>query len=556
MVLLSIRKVCALSLYMSIWPSQTLTLRSFAMRPKHHHRKGAQSTDAKGKSKLLSSVVDHKSDLVTYDKPRMTFLAGFLGSGKTSALQHILVNNDGIKIGVIVNDVAAINIDNKLLSNPNVSSEESIELQNGCACCSLAEELLTSIEVLTDGGRKQFDAIVIELTGVADPKEIKKNWEQARTMGHAATKLAEFNKVVTLVDSSTFGTDWMTWDISIDRDGWVQPDSSHGADKMVSELLAEQIEAADVLIINKIDLAGEEQVQIASELAKSLNNDAEVFMTNFGEVPVEDIIRNTVPPTLMSEGKIDPSDTPFSNGADNHSHSHSHHDHDREAESHVHDEENASSKKSNGSDHSHSHSHSHSHNHPIERDYNHLGITNFVYTAKRPFVPARLLNLLSKWPIPIKEKLDFQHVTSPTDEGVDNEDFNTESPFVGVLRSKGFCWMCPTQWSGSNADVWRHSTAMYWSHAGKQFGISTAGQWWGTLSKDQMKEYFINNVKEFNRIIEEDFVTEEFGDRRQEIVFIGAVREEEIVSALDGCLCNDKEMEIYRDELLNSKALL
>jgi hypothetical protein len=93
---------------------------------------------------------------------------------------------------------------------------------------------------------------------------------------------------------------------------------------------------------------------------------------------------------------------------------------------------------------------------------------------------------------------------------------------------------------------------MYWSHAGKHFGISTAGKWWGTLNKEQMKLYFASNQKEYDRIIREDFVSEEFGDRRQEIVFIGAnISEEDITKALDDCLCTDEEMDSYRQQLRN-----
>jgi G3E family GTPase len=130
-----------------------------------------------------------------------------------------------------------------------------------------------------------------------------------------------------------------------------------------------------------------------------------------------------------------------------------------------------------------------------------------------------------------------------------------EQAFVGVLRSKGFCWMAPTHWTpgkGGTGDVWRHDTAMYWSHAGRHFGITSAGKWWGSLRKEQMKPYFANNMKEYDRIMREDWVSEEWGDRRQELVFIGArIDEEEIRSALDECLCTEEEMNIYRFKLRN-----
>jgi Cobalamin synthesis protein cobW C-terminal domain len=93
---------------------------------------------------------------------------------------------------------------------------------------------------------------------------------------------------------------------------------------------------------------------------------------------------------------------------------------------------------------------------------------------------------------------------------------------------------------------------MYWSHAGKQFGISAAGKWWATITKEQMAEFFKGNMKEYERITREDFVSEEFGDRRQEIVFIGVGLDKEVISStLDQCLVTEKGMERYGQELRN-----
>jgi G3E family GTPase len=175
-----------------------------------------------------------------------------------------------------------------------------------------------------------------------------------------------------------------------------------------------------------------------------------------------------------------------------------------------------------------------------------------VYTSNRPFNPTKLLSVINKWPVPIKEKLDLGQIAEATEEGYDIDGNDEKSPFVGVLRSKGFCWMAPTQWTGENEDVWRHNTSMYWSHAGKHFGLSTVGKWWATIPPETLKKYFILDMKEYERIMREDFVSEEFGDRRQEVVFIGVgIDEIEITAALDDCLCDDEDMEVYRKELRN-----
>ena len=539
----------------------------------------------------------------------MTLLAGFLGSGKTTTLQNLLSNNDGLKIGIIVNDVASINIDSKLLANPNLSdtsslsgggdssenadedaSQQTIELQNGCACCTLADELLDSVEQITDQGKRNLDAIVIELSGVADPNNIKFNWEQATENEHPATQFAQMDKVVTLVDSSTFGTDWMSWDSSGDRDGWVDNASECEAKRKVPELLAEQIEAADVLVMNKVDLAGEEQVRVATDLVKSLNDEARIFEVEFGNITAKEVLQDFKAEKGVEEssccddpGCADPdcSDevTPVSSccddpGCDEATPASSCCDDPGCADPDCSDEvtsvssccddpgcadpdcsDDATSVSSccddpgcadpNCSDETTSHDHQ-------STSTANLGITNFVYKAKKPFHQSRLMAILNAWPVPIKNDLNFTEITSAAIDGFSIEGKEQKSVFIGVLRSKGFCWMAPSQWTGARDDVWRHDTSMYWSHAGKHFSVSTAGKWWGALTKEHLKGYFTTNMKEYQRILDEDFVSDEFGDRRQEIVFIGVkMDEEEITKELDECLLSDEEMALYRMNLRN-----
>jgi len=455
----------------------------------------------------------------------VTLLSGFLGSGKTTTLQHLLENKDGLRIGVIVNDMASVNIDSKLLkksvstsnlekTNDFTNNNGIVELKNGCACCSLADELLNTVETLLDSrdsDEEPFDALVVELSGVADPIAIQQNWEQAKLMNHPVTKKSEMKRIVTLIDSSTFGTDWMTWDTAGERENWVDPMDDCAASRKVPQLLAEQIEAADIMLLNKIDLAGPEQVKIASTLARTINENAMLEEIEFGKVASpKQIVRTDDNETTNKEKEATTTD-----GAS----------------------PGCTSKSRNTST-------------------DDLGIVTFVYKADRPFKTHTLMNLLDKWPIPHKEDLGdlVKYEQDGMHENAQPGNDTRESPFSGILRSKGFCWLAPARWSvdSRQGDQWRHDTAMYWSQAGKHFGISAAGKWWATLSKEKMKDYFNDDHKEYERILSEDFVSKQYGDRRQEIVFIGVnINNQEITKALDDCLVTEKDMEQYQQQLDN-----
>lgn len=511
----------------------------------------------------------------------MTLLSGFLGSGKTSALKHLLENTDGVKIGVIVNDVASINIDAKLIAGS--SSGDMVELQNGCACCSLADELLTSVDNLLTS-RGDLDALVVELSGVADPVAIKANWDMAKLNQHPATFKTDVSKVVTLVDACTFGSDWMTYDLAANRNGWTEEGDDCAGSRKVTELLAEQVECADLILVNKVDMASADEIKVASSVARGLNAKAELKTVEFGKINPSLVLGDRAMSNVLTKPAAEDCEKPgCTDKSHSHSHeldaaadcaepectdtshSHSHHSHDDAAacvdadctddshsHSHAHiDDEDCADPGCTDTSHSHSHS-----SHGTELDQ--LGITNFVYRRDRPFNAKRLLELLNQWPVPIKENLDMALMQEAQVEGYSISGV-TEigSPFVGVLRSKGFVWLAPNKWMGANDDAYRHDTAMYWSHAGKHFGITSAGKWWGTIPKEQIKDYFPTDEKEYNRIMAEDFISEEFGDRRQELVFIGTkISEDDIVDALDKCLLLDSELKRYRQDVSNFNQML
>ena len=459
-------------------------------------------------STVVEDVAQLDQDAVSPKTP-IILLAGFLGTGKTTALKHLLENTEGSKIGVIVNDVASVNIDAKLVSSmPESASEDMIELQNGCACCSLSDELFTSVETLFQPKKKtneprNYDAIVVELSGVADPMAIAATWKAAAGSDRfPATEFASISKIVTMIDACTFATDYMTWDEAAARPGWVETGDDCAGHRKVAELLAEQVEAANLILVNKVDMATREEVDVSTKVARALNKDAVLYEVEFGKIKPTEILEmgtTGVKTGPMENGNVVEKekddtvceDVDCTDASHEHSHAHScedtdctdsshEHSHDHACEetdctdsSHSHSHDHACEDTDcTDSSHSHSHSHeeeaacidpgcgdtSHSHSHSHATSTDSMGIVNFVYKAARPFQTSRLMALLNTWPVPVKDTLDIETFA----DGFDLDDglIKQDSPFVGVLRSKGFCWMAPSKWNGPNDDAYRHDTAM------------------------------------------------------------------------------------------------
>lgn len=580
------------------------------IKKQYHYRQNQQtSLYSQEKEGATQAIKDNKEQRKNNKLIPITLLAGFLGSGKTTTLKYLLENKENMKIGVIVNDVASVNIDAKLITsssttndNEIMSEHNSIELENGCACCSLSDELLVSIERLIQlkqnneqESSSSFDEIIIELSGVADPASVLLNFEQAQIQKHPVTLLSNITNIVTLIDSTTFGNDFMTQHLVRNRDNWMPSEEDCIGNRQISELLVEQVECANTILLNKIDLATEDQVATASNVASGLNEYAILKTIEYGRISVKDFFikdDNDSATTICEDPAcIDTShshshqhsDDEDDNVSNTHSHAHeescsdptcsdpshdhSHsHDHNKSCNdpectdtSHDHSHDHNSCSDPDCTDSSHDHSHSHDHNAKNTATSN-LGISNFVYKSTRPFHPIRIMSLLYTWPILHNQNdLDLTLFTNPQTEDNIPEDMK-ENPFFGVLRSKGFSWIAPSSFFNDRvilSDVWRHNTAMYWSHAGKYFGLNTAGQWWGSISKDQMKEYFTENSAEYERIITQDFVSDEFDDRRQELVFIGVnMNEDGIRKRLEECECTDDEMKMYREKLEDHEASL
>lgn len=494
----------------------------------------------------------------------ITVLAGFLGSGKTTLLQQLLHNNQGLRIAVVVNDVASVNIDSKLVSSMTTDGAAGIvELQNGCACCSKSEELLASVAdlvTLSDLRDEGFDHIVIELSGVADPVAVRAKFQEAVLYDMPLLQRVQLDTMVTLIDCSTF-QNYLTSSKTANtdeapelfyRDGKTPPGEMDDEnipsgllatlgigtvpqqeESGVAELIVSQTETADIVLLNKVDLVDESTTSEIGAIVAALNPRSRVFKTSFGQIPLQDVLGAARGQGVVLAGVVDDhKDAVHAATCDDPdctdpSHSHTAHSHSTHSHAHEHGCDDPDC-----TDESHSHSHSHTHS-----ASNHVGMGSFVYRARRPFHPGRLLSFLRNLPLQRGIPMDT--------DGDESSFILTESAkkaLKRVLRSKGFTWCADS-----------HVSAMYWSHAGSRFELSCLGSWWATLPREQWPLEAVETIlQDFDSAEhdEDDATCFSVGDRRQEIVFIGPTlgdpRNHDVVCrTLDQCLLDDDEWSSY-----------
>ncbi|MBI1280847.1 MAG: GTP-binding protein [Anaerolineaceae bacterium] len=372
----------------------------------------------------------------------VTVLSGFLGAGKTTLLNHILHNREGMRVAVIVNDMSEINIDVRLIREGGAAlsrtDEKLIELTNGCICCSLREDLLVEVAKLAKEGR--FDYLLIESSGISEPLPIAETF----TLGDDGSNIADFARLdtmVTVVDAYNFPREMGSAEELGERGIGLSEDD----DRTIAHLLVDQVEFADVIILNKTDLVTADELARVESILSHLNPTAAVIRSYRGQVSPRDI---------LNTGRFDI---------------------------------NQASEFSEWLQGEHDHDHS-----PAEE----YGISSLVYRARRPFHPQRLMDAL---------------------EGSDLD---------SVIRSKGLFWLAT-----------RHNTIGFWSQAGEVVALEAAGMWWAAVPKQDWP-----TDPDFLQEIES--VSEgEYGDRRQELVVIGADMDHaEVRAALDNCLLTDDEM--------------
>jgi G3E family GTPase len=296
----------------------------------------------------------------------VTVLSGFLGAGKTTLLNHVLHNRQGLRVAVIVNDMSEINVDAALIANGDANlsrtDEKLVEMSNGCICCTLREDLLVAVADLAREGR--FDYLLIESTGISEPMPVAETFTFDLGDGSLGD-LARLDTLVTVVDGYNFLRDFRAAEALADRKMAVDETDQ----RTITDLLVDQVEFADVLIINKVDLISEEEIGQLEAILHRLNPRARVLHTIRGMVPLTEILDTGRFDFEEAGGFMGWLQTP------------------RDV---------------------------------IESEADEYGVVNFVYRAQRPFHPARLLHLVetdSEMDKVLRSKGFFWLATRPDDVG-------------------------------------------------------------------------------------------------------------------------------------------
>ena len=218
----------------------------------------------------------------------VTVLSGFLGAGKTTLLNHVLSNREGLRVAVIVNDMSEVNIDAQLVAGGTAalsrSEEKLIEMSNGCICCTLREDLLIEVVQLAREGR--FDYLLIESTGISEPLPVAETFSFADDEGRSLGEVARLDTLVTVVDAARVMDDLQSIEELRDRGLGVDEND----DRDISKLIVDQMEFANVLVLNKLDLLTTEHRGLVRAFLRKLNPTAEIVECQFGRVPLQAIL--------------------------------------------------------------------------------------------------------------------------------------------------------------------------------------------------------------------------------------------------------------------------
>ncbi|MEO1272022.1 MAG: zinc metallochaperone GTPase ZigA, partial [Myxococcota bacterium] len=212
----------------------------------------------------------------------------FLGAGKTTLLNQVLNNREGRRVAVIVNDMSEVNIDAALVERGGAelsrTEEKLVEMSNGCICCTLRDDLLAEVSRLAQEGR--FDYLLIESTGISEPIPVAQTFTFEDAEGVSLSHVSRLDTMVTVVDAASFLKDYNAAEALKDRGESLGEQDN----RTVTDLLIDQIEFADVIVLNKLDLVNNDQALEVEAIVKALNPGAKIFMATRGQVPLECVL--------------------------------------------------------------------------------------------------------------------------------------------------------------------------------------------------------------------------------------------------------------------------
>jgi len=373
----------------------------------------------------------------------VTVLSGFLGAGKTSLLTHVLQNHDGLRVAVIVNDMAEVNIDAQLVKSSAelvTGKDKMVEMQNGCICCTLRGDLIDNVNKLAAENRSDY--LLMESTGISEPMPVATTFASDDHGQKLLGNVARLDTLVTVVDAVNFLKDHGESQRLTDKPALGAEASD---ERNIADLLIDQVECANLLVLNKVDMIKEHDTVRLEGILKKLNPKAQIIRSNFGKVD---------PKLLLNTSSFNLAEAEQMPGWFQELSGH-----------HV----------------------------PETLEYN---ISSFVFRAQRPFHPQRLDRLIRR-------------------------------SFDGVLRSKGIIWVAGIQ-----------EACLTWSHAGCSMRIEPGSAWF--CSEDPSR---------WPSDMPEEYKSTPHGDRRQELVFIGAnIQEAKMRAQLEHALLTTTEFESGKDE--------
>lgn len=406
-------------------------------------------------------------------------LTGYLGSGKTTLVNHILSNKRGIKFAVIVNDIGEVNIDAELIQKEGIVGKKDdslVALQNGCICCTLKMDLVEQIDDIMKLWR--FDYIVIEASGVCEPAPIAQTICSIPSMS-GVHGLCHLDCIVTVVDALRLQSEFSCGN-DLTRKGIDEED--------IENLIIQQIEFCNVILLNKVSEVKRDELERIKQIVRTLQPAAEIIECDYADVDLDKIIHT---------GKFDFEHTATSAGwirgiesalteeqkkeAEEHEHHHHHHHHDEEHEEEGHHHEECDEE---------GHHHEHHHHHHEGGEVEEYGISTFVYYRRPAFDIHKFDRFVAtKWS-------------------------------RNIIRAKGVCYF------SNNRDM-----SFLFEQAGVQKKLKEAGLWYATAPEEELIEVM---RQEPGLLRDWD---DKYGDRMQKIVFIGQhLDKEQLIRDLDECL--------------------